>query len=393
MNLEEEVRLSFYKEITAVDKKHNVVLVQHTETGKIYVKKTLRHYDRSIFEFIKESRFAGIPVIEDLIELDNTLIVIEDYINGHSLDELLETGLFNEEQTVTIITAICDTLQPMHSCQPPIIHRDIKGSNIIIDNEGKIYLIDFDASKLVVQGKNRDTDLIGTEEYAAPEQYGFGQSDQRTDIYALGVLINRMLTGKFPSEEKYAGNLSHVITKATSLDPANRYQNVQMLKQALTAAFYGTSPDSDREESVIFETHPDTSLKRLLLHLPYPVRELPGFRSGRLFPFAAALLWYVFLIAFGFFGITTSPQYNAVQNRYYDMATFFILLCPTLYLGNYLGFRDRMPWRKSSNNATEVFRIAIGLLISESIVIAIVSVLAAIFKNSFKFEDYCFHES
>lgn len=62
MNLEEELKLSFYKEITAVDKKHNVVLVQHTETGKIYVKKTLRHYDRSVFQFIKDGCFAGIPV-------------------------------------------------------------------------------------------------------------------------------------------------------------------------------------------------------------------------------------------------------------------------------------------------------------------------------------------
>lgn len=306
--------------------------------------------------------------------------MIEDYINGHSLDELLETKLFDEDQTAEIIVALCDILRPMHSHQPPVIHRDIKGSNVIIDNEGKIYLIDFDASKLVVQGKNRDTDLIGTEEYAAPEQYGFGQSDQRTDIYALGILMNRMLTGKFPSEEKYIGNAASVITKATSLDPVNRYQDVEKLKQALSADIPEESDSSEDEEVVTIEISPEPPLRKIMSHLPYPVRELPGFRSGKILPFSTALLWYVFLIAFGFFATVNNPQYTAIQNRLYDVASFVLLLLPTLYLGNYLKIRDRLPWKKSSNKVIDVIRICIGVFICECIVIAVVSIIAMILQ-------------
>ena len=78
MNLQDEVRLSFYKEIADIDKRHNVVLVQHADTGKVYVKKMLTRYDVSIFEFIKNGYFPGIPIIHELIESDDTLVVIED---------------------------------------------------------------------------------------------------------------------------------------------------------------------------------------------------------------------------------------------------------------------------------------------------------------------------
>ena len=375
MKYEEELKLSFYKEIASVDERHGVALVQHAETGKVYVKKTLKHFDRSVFEYIRNGRFQGIPVIKELIDADDSLIVIEDYINGHSLDEYLKEGEFTEARTVGVIKALCDVLLPMHYHNPPIIHRDIKGSNVIIDNEGKVYLIDFDASKLVVKGKNRDTDLIGTEEYAAPEQYGFGQSDQRTDIYAMGILMNKLLTGKFPSEEKYKkGALSEVIEKATSLDPVNRYQNVQELKQALNT--YKT--DYSGETEFTFEVTTDSGLKKALSHLPYPIRELPGFRSGKPSYFAAALLWYIFLISFGFIANLNNPQYTPAQNRFYDIATFLLLLFPTLYLGNYLGIRNSLPWGRTDRKWLEVIRIGTGAVLSCIVVIILVSIAAAI---------------
>ena len=370
MELDEELRLSFYKEIASVNERHGVKLVQHVDTGKIYVKKTLSHYDLSIFEIIRNGHFSGVPVIKELIKSNDTLIVIEDYISGHSLDELLESGPLTEREAIRVVSDICDILKPFHSNSPQIIHRDIKGSNVIIDNEGKVYLIDFDASKMVVRGRNRDTDLIGTEEYAAPEQYGFGQSDQRTDIYALGVLMNKMLTGKFPSETQYSGELSKIIKTATAIDPDNRYQNVQRLKMALNHFNEATSIERSGNNKS------DSTLKRALSHLPYPIRELPGFRSGNLLYFCLALFGYGFLIAFGFFGVSSNPEYSPSQNRFYDAATFFLILCPTLYLGNYLGIRDRFPWRKSSRKSSEYMRIGMGTAMIVFLVIVIVSLAA-----------------
>ena len=277
MNLQEELRLSFYKEIASVNERHGVKLVQHTDTGKVYVKKTLRHYDRTVFDLIKENHYPGVPVIKELIEADDSLIVIEDYISGHSVEELLEEKTFTVRETIGVISDLCDILWPFHSNIPQIVHRDIKDSNVIIDNEGKVYLIDFDASKIVVHGRKRDTDLIGTEEYAAPEQYGFGQSDQRTDIYALGVLMNKMLTGMFPSENMYSGELSRVIKRATSIDPENRYQNVQRLKLALRNYYKAEEDHVEVEIYTESQSDSDGLLKRLLSRLPIVDKRLFDF--------------------------------------------------------------------------------------------------------------------
>jgi len=378
MNLQEELRLSFYKEIASVNERHGVKLVQHTDTGKVYVKKTLRHYDRTVFDLIKENQYPGVPVIKELIEADDSLIVIEDYISGHSVEELLEEKTFTVRETIGVISDLCDILWPFHSNIPQIVHRDIKDSNVIIDNEGKVYLIDFDASKIVVHGRKRDTDLIGTEEYAAPEQYGFGQSDQRTDIYALGVLMNKMLTGMFPSENMYSGELSRVIKRATSIDPENRYQNVQRLKLALRNYY---KAEEDHVEVEIFtesQSDSDGLLKRLLSRLPFPIRELPGFRSGRPLYFWAAMAWYTLLISLGFFAVAKNPEYTPAQNRFYDIATFLLFIVPTLYLGNYLGIRDRLPWVKSQKKAVEYIRIGIGTAASVLTVLIVVTIASLI---------------
>lgn len=367
MKIENQVQLSFYKEVAKVDSRHDVVLVQHTETGKVFVRKVLKHYDKSVFEFIKQGRLNGVPIIHDLIETEDSLIVIEDYISGHSISEIIETRLFDDQEAKGVIVQLCEILKPFHAHNPAIIHRDIKASNVIMGNDGKVYLIDFDASKRVIKDKNRDTELIGTEEYAAPEQYGFGQSDQRTDIYAMGVLLNKMITGKFPSEAEFKGSFSEIIKKSTEIDPDNRYQNVEELSEALHIIDNVSTTIVLEDDSVINECEDlqtDGPLKRILMKLPYPIRELPGFRSGRPGMFIAASIWYLFLISFGFLGISRSPEYTVKENRFYDVATFALFIVPTLYLGNYLGIRDKLPWRQTSPKFADILRIGLGTVIS-----------------------------
>lgn len=383
MKTEEQLKLSFYKEVTTVDRKHGVVLVQHVDSGKVFVRKDLKHYDKSIFEFIKQGRLPGIPAIHDLIETGDALVVIEDYISGHSIAEKLESNTFGEQEAKEIVLQLCGILEPFHSHIPTIVHRDIKDTNVIIGNDGKVYLIDFDASKQVAEGRNRDTDLIGTEEYAAPEQYGFGQSDQRTDIYALGVLLNRMLTGEFPPERRSTGVFGEIVDKSTAIDPVNRYQNVHELAEALCSA-EDISMDVVVEEQFRNDEYVEPQpaqgiLKKILMHLPYPIRELPGFRSGIPWRFALAVVWYSLLVSFGFFGISKNPSYTQAQNRFYDLATFSFLFVPTLYLGNYLKIRDRFPWRKTYAKATDAVRIGVGAVLISFGVIFLFSVLALVF--------------
>lgn len=116
-----------------------------------------------------------------------------------------------------VIRSLCDILHKLHGNLPPIIHRDIKPSNIIFSSDGVVKLIDFNAARELRAEQNEDTRLMGTRRFAAPEQYGFGQSDPRTDIYALGITFYYMLTGDYPDSGKYAGKYYDIITKCYNL--------------------------------------------------------------------------------------------------------------------------------------------------------------------------------
>ena len=201
MNSEDMAILSFYEEKATVSDKSEVFLVQHRETGRFYIKKHLSIYDRELYTSLKDMNIPGIPRIYHIAEDGNRLIVIEEYINGTPLSSFIsEHGPFSACDAADIISNLCDILSVLHSCTPPIIHRDIKTSNIIISSDMQVTLIDFNASKKFDSGKNYDTCLMGTAEYAAPEQFGFSQSDARTDIYALGILLNILITGCFPKD-------------------------------------------------------------------------------------------------------------------------------------------------------------------------------------------------
>ncbi len=204
------------------------------ETGKIRVKKTLNHYNKDIFSKIMNKNIYGIPEIFFVGEEEEQLVIIEEYISGRNLEQVIrEKGPLEEKEVSNYICQLCDIVENLHNFSPKIIHRDIKPDNIILTPEGIIKLIDYDAAKEYVQGKKEDTILMGTKEFAAPEQYGFMQSDERTDIYGIGVTLNYLLTGTVTKEKIYKGSLGKTISKATSLEPSMRYESVKSLKKAL----------------------------------------------------------------------------------------------------------------------------------------------------------------
>ena len=186
---------------------------------------------------------------------------------------LQEHGCFTEEETIPIILSLCEVLRPLHAHDPEIIHRDIKTTNLILRDDGTLYLIDFDASKMFDPAKNRDTVLIGTEDYAAPEQYGFAQSDRRTDIYAIGVLMCKMLTGKTLSEADYSGPLTDIIQLCTQMDPRGRFNTVDALAYALKQLL--DTPTMPASKHL-----PDTYYDDQSVRKPF-YKNIPGFGSGK----------------------------------------------------------------------------------------------------------------
>lgn len=235
-DIEVMLKLSYYKEIAVLNEEHNVYLVQHTETSKTYVKKITSLYSRKVYEQIYQQPISGIPKIIDLLEIDGQLVIIEEYISGKTLLELLnEKEILTESEVVSIISALCDILQRLHSFNPPIVHRDIKPSNIMLTEDQRIVLLDFNGAKQQNPRETKDTQLIGTHGFAAPEQYGFGASSIQTDLYSTGILMTVLLTGSITEKDKCPKAFRHVIDKCTRLDSDKRYTSALQLKKAVCA--------------------------------------------------------------------------------------------------------------------------------------------------------------
>ena len=158
---------------------------------------------------------------------ESETVIVEEYVAGETLSEILrDRNLFAEDAAQDFLLQMCDGLKILHAAG--IVHRDIKPSNLIRQFDGRIKLIDFDAARIFKAGKRRDTRHLGTEGYAPPEQFGYGQTDSRSDIYSLGVTAREML-GK-----NYRGRLEKILAKCTAYDPKYRYQSAEELKAALT---------------------------------------------------------------------------------------------------------------------------------------------------------------
>ena len=204
MNYNVGYKLSLYKELTVINEsdKSKIELVQNIVDNKIYVKKTLSNYKIEVFKELQNIDNIGIPKVYEVIEDEGILYVIEEFINGKTLEEIQGEGVLSEDKVIEYSIKICEILEVLHNLNSPIIHRDIKPSNIIVDNNGIVKLIDFDVSRIHKSDENRDTQILGTEGYASPEQFGFNQTDSRSDIYSIGVLMNVLTTGKLPRDKK-----------------------------------------------------------------------------------------------------------------------------------------------------------------------------------------------
>lgn len=155
---------------------------------------------------------------------------MEEYVEGDNLADLLSEARFTSSEARRIVSQLCSALWILHSMG--IVHRDVKPENVILRGNEAV-LIDFDASRVFKNEESRDTQVLGTTGYAAPEQYGIAQTDERADLYSLGVLLNILLTGKHPSRELAPGHLGRIVQKCTMVNPKKRFKNVLYLMEAL----------------------------------------------------------------------------------------------------------------------------------------------------------------
>ncbi len=172
-----------------------------------------------------------IPTVYDVYDTDDGQLVLEEFISGVTVGEILKTGKYTYDGAKAVLSEICSALGFLH--ENGFVHRDIKPSNIMITASGSCKLLDFDASRAFDKNKEADTDVLGTVGYAPPEQYGITQSDARSDIYALGVLLNVMLTGNHPSECIAPGKAGRIVRRCTQINPDERYSDIEEFKRSL----------------------------------------------------------------------------------------------------------------------------------------------------------------
>lgn len=389
MTLEEESRLSFYRELTVLDEKKNIVLVQDIRNSELCVKKTIDIYSRDVYEQLASVRIEGVPAVKECVADEGKLIVVEEYVQGRSLKQVLdEQGLLNEEQAYDIAVQLADILVRLHQLEPAIVHRDIKPSNIIIEKNGHVNLIDFNAARHVNADKNEDTRMLGTVYFAAPEQFGFGQSDERTDIYGLGATINYIMTGDKPGAGIAECIFSDILKKCLMVDAKDRYQSAEELRGVLDMLNYSIVQDNRKKAETAFGKDNTVSVVRtyrnirdiiVKMYRKYQKRNydidtswrrylLPGFRRLNVVYCLIALVWYAVIvwmtITFAVTDSKTGIPVTGGELTMYKIAVFVLLFGMTMWFGNYLNIRRKLPGMKKINVLSTILTFGYAFTIS-----------------------------
>lgn len=410
MNLSNRLTNSFYQIVATINEPHKVYLVQHRDSGRFYVKKTLDIYSADVYKDLREHPIPGIPRIINIWEEDGQLIIIEEFISGVTLRDMIEstaslsllqdgyeqalgqntveasvsrsgngclaTGtrvnmdphdILTPDQLGHYMVSLCEILEHLHAHNPPIIHRDLKPSNIIITSCDNVVLLDFNAARFYsgLPGRESDTRLLGTKGYAAPEQYGFGESSPQTDLYSIGKILQECVDA-FPKDRSAAERIAEkqpsppakvtdphvfdpVIRKCTQLSPSKRYSSAGALKNALLSCLGQSS-------------RPDITGTVVNPYLP------PGFRT--LNPWKMLIASAVYLLVFNV-SLTMPDETASMPVLWMERMLVLSLALINIALGsNYLGIQQYMPFHDSSSRAMKVT----GVLLTMAVVSVIIFV-------------------
>ena len=237
-------------------------------------------------------------------------------------------------------------LDKLHSLKAPVIHRDIKPSNVIIGENNKVYLIDLNASKFYDKSKNKseDTTLLGTHGFAAPEQYGFGESTPKTDIYGLGILLKTLLESN--KDSTLNDDLIRISNTCSEINPEDRYNDIKEVIADLKKAF---KKREIKPGSLLYKIRTNKIISTLIKYAP------PGFRTGNIWHMLIAIAGYA-LIAFMFSGMLISEGSNLLLTIY--RIIFGLMGLSTVFCTfNYLDIQKLLPVCQSRKPVIRVFGI------------------------------------
>jgi serine/threonine protein kinase len=247
-----------------------VLAIKELRTGKSQTPKVRE----ALAQFQTEARIltrlshSNLPKVYDYFSFQGAYYIVMEYIRGKTLDQLLNGRRgkpVDERQALSWALQICRAMHFLSVQKPrPIVFRDMKPSNIMIAHDGRVKLIDFGIARFYKEERNEDTYVYGTPGYAAPEQYGTGQTDVRSDLFSLGATLYRCLTGEHPPQNpldftdprlknrKLGRATAAILNKALAPDMAKRYQNAYEMKIAVQNVLLDLSAQVKGKKKIIY---------------------------------------------------------------------------------------------------------------------------------------------
>lgn len=276
-----DMKIMEYEEIEVIKQSEgSIIQLIREKDGKQFLIRRVMKGQHPVYLQLKNCHHPCLPRLYEVTITDDTTTIIEEYIEGQPLGYVK----LSDRQFRAVVKDLCSVLDFLHGMG--IIHRDIKPPNIIYGEDGHIRLIDFDAARVPKDNQEQDTRLLGTRGYAPPEQYGFSQTDVRTDIYSLGITLEQILQSRF-QKLRY----KRIIQKCTDMDPDRRYQSIRQVRRAffhggrnilcglaviLLAVFLCCYVQREKAAALNFEPAASEKYPNQILWRDYPVREYLG---------------------------------------------------------------------------------------------------------------------
>ena len=315
----------------------NITFVKNKTTNQICIQKIIPTLQKEVYEYLSQHHINNTPEVYDIKYFDNFIVVLTEYIEGSTLTEYLNNIYLQTKDDVKydintfyiLINNLLDIVKNLqHSNR--IIHKDIKPDNIIITKNNELYLIDFDSAKIYTN-TNKKTQLLVSIGYAAPEQYGFGNTNMQTDIYAIGKIIDDFTT--IIDNDDLSKKLQPIINKCCELNYKDRYKNISHLKADIYRA------------------------KHNLIFLA-----IPGFRTGNVINEIIATFCYFSLFYICFIN-------THIKNYILNLIIFLSIILSIFIIFNYLDIHKYIPFGKSKNKFFKWFSIILFAILIPTIII------------------------
>ncbi len=362
------------------DKENGPLMVRNNKTQKFWVQKEYPGFLVDSLETLKKIEHKNLPKIEEIIVSGDKVFLYEEYIHGKTLSEIIyASDSMTGEEILRLSQNILAALAALH--KEGLIHRDIKPSNIMLTNDQTVKLIDFDAVRRISGDKENDTIQLGTVGFAAPEQFGFAESDARSDIYSLGVVMNICSTRDYPKNRLTEDPLiQSIVIQATKMDPKDRYQQVSEMEAAVDAHLSRAAVEGHGEpysatqleeelreqaaEAELFEEEElafakdrkwkrEFSLVSIIRGIFRAFQYIPGFRTRQIWKMFLAIVGYAFL----FMIMTSSSSYEDTFEKRIRWAIdcLFIFVLPLLLYANFLDFHKHISLLNSNSVVKKFF--------------------------------------